>query len=104
MPINYAMAKKVGAAQKNALKAGDCLKIVETFRPYEVQMLVKDAVYAKARTDKELMTALNKARGISAGLLQRLFPTISAVWQWTRPCCASLSRQSTAWRGVPLYR
>ncbi len=49
MPINYAMAKKVGAAQKNALKAGDCLKIVETFRPYEVQMLVKDAVYAKAR-------------------------------------------------------
>ena len=55
MPINYAMAKKVGAAQKNALKAGDCLKIVETFRPYEVQMLVKDAVYAKARMDKELM-------------------------------------------------
>lgn len=60
MPINYAMAKKVGVAQKNALKAGDCLKIVETFRPYEVQMLVKDAVYAKARMDKELMTALNK--------------------------------------------
>lgn len=60
MPINYAMAKKVGAAKKNALKAGDCLKIIETFRPYEVQMLVKDAVYAKARTDKELMTALNK--------------------------------------------
>ena len=27
---------------------------------YEVQMLVKDAVYAKARMDKELMTALNK--------------------------------------------
>ena len=60
MPINYAMAKKVGAAQKNALKEGDCLKIIETFRPYEVQMLVKDAVYAKARMDKELMTALNK--------------------------------------------
>lgn len=60
MPINYAMAKKVGAAQKSALQAGDCLKIVETFRPYEVQMLVKDAVYAKARADKELMAALNK--------------------------------------------
>lgn len=60
MPINYTMAKKVGAAQKNALNAGDCLKIVETFRPYEVQMLVKDAVYAKARADKELMAALNK--------------------------------------------
>ena len=60
MPINYAMAKKVGAAQKNALKEGDCLKIIETFRPYEVQMLVKDAVYAKARMDKELMTALHQ--------------------------------------------
>lgn len=60
MPINYAMAKKVGAAQKSALQAGDCLKIVETFRPYEVQMLVKDAVYAKARADKDLMTELNK--------------------------------------------
>lgn len=44
-------------------------------------MLVKESVYAKARMDKELMTALNKrARGISAGLLQRLFPTISAVY------------------------
>ncbi len=59
MPINYAMAKKVGAAQKSALQAGDCLKIVETFRPYEVQMMVKDAVYAKARADKTLMTRLN---------------------------------------------
>lgn len=60
MPINYTMAKKVGAAQKSALQAGDCLKIIETFRPYEVQMLVKDAVYAKARADKELMAVLNK--------------------------------------------
>ena len=60
MPINYAMAKKVGAAQKSALQAGDCLKIVETFRPYEVQMQVKDAVYAMAREDKQLMAALNK--------------------------------------------
>ena len=60
MPINYMMAKKVGAAQKNALRDGNCLKIVETFRPYEVQMQVKDAVYAKARADKELMAALNK--------------------------------------------
>lgn len=60
MPVNYAMAKKVGRAQKSALQAGDCLKIVETFRPYEVQMQVKDAVYAKARADKALMAALNE--------------------------------------------
>ncbi len=59
MPVNYQMAKKVGAAQKSALQAGDCLKIVETFRPYEVQMQVKDAVYAMARADRELMAALN---------------------------------------------
>lgn len=60
MPINYIMAQKVGAAQKSALQAGDCLKIVETFRPYEVQMQVKAALYAKARGDKTLMAALNK--------------------------------------------
>ena len=60
MPINYNMAKKVGRAQKSALKAGDCLKIIETFRPYDVQMMVKDAMYAKAHADKELMAALNK--------------------------------------------
>ena len=60
MPINYNMAKKVGRAQKSALQAGDCLKIIETFRPYEVQMQVKDAVYAKARADKALMAALNE--------------------------------------------
>ncbi len=60
MPVNYHMAKKVGAAQKAALQAGDCLKIIETFRPYDVQMQVKDAVYAKARADKNLMAALNK--------------------------------------------
>ena len=60
MPLNYAMAKKVGKAQKSALQAGDCLKIIETFRPYDVQMQVKDAVYAKARADKSLMAALNE--------------------------------------------
>lgn len=60
MPINYAMAKKVGRAQKNALQAGDCLKIIETFRPYDVQMQVRDAVYAKARADKTIMVQLNQ--------------------------------------------
>lgn len=60
MPINYGMAQKVGRAQKSALQAGDCLKIIETFRPYDVQMQVKDAVYAKARADKNLMAALNQ--------------------------------------------
>lgn len=60
MLINYNMAKKVGAIQKNALKEGDSLKIIETFRPYEVQMKVKDALYAKARADKTLMAALNE--------------------------------------------
>lgn len=60
MPLNYAMAKKVGKAQKSALQAGDCLKIIETFRPYDVQMQVKNAVYAKARADKSLMAALNE--------------------------------------------
>lgn len=53
MPINYAMAKKLARLKRKVrCRRSDCLKIVETFRPYEVQMLVKDAVYAKARADK----------------------------------------------------
>lgn len=60
MPINYNMAKKVAAIQKTALAAGDCLKIIETFRPYGVQMQVRDAVYAKARANKAIMSALNE--------------------------------------------
>lgn len=60
MPVNYRMAKKVGKAQKNALQAGDCLKLIETFRPYDVQMQVRDAVYAKARAEKDIMAQLNQ--------------------------------------------
>lgn len=60
MPINYAMAKKVGKGQKSALEAGDCLKIIETFRPYNVQMMVRDALYAKADADATIKAQLNQ--------------------------------------------
>lgn len=60
MPLNYNMAKKVGRAQQSALAAGDCLKIVEAFRPYVVQMQVKDALLAKANADRSLMAELNR--------------------------------------------
>jgi D-alanyl-D-alanine dipeptidase len=59
MPINYVMAKKVGLVQKATLQDGNCLKIIETFRPREVQTQVKDALYAKAAEDPEVRAALN---------------------------------------------
>jgi D-alanyl-D-alanine dipeptidase len=59
MPLNYVMAKKVGAAQQAALQEGNCLKIIETFRPREVQTQVKDALYAKAAEDPDVRAALN---------------------------------------------
>ena len=40
VPVLYAMAPKICAAQKYALAAGDTLVIYEGFRPYEVQQLV----------------------------------------------------------------
>jgi len=40
VPVLYSMAKRICAAQKNALAGGDSLVIYEGFRPYEVQQLV----------------------------------------------------------------
>ena len=44
MPLLYPMTKKIAKVQKEALKNGDCLTIYETFRPYDVQMNVSDAL------------------------------------------------------------
>lgn len=60
MPINYNMAKKVGNVQKAALQNGDSLRIIETFRPYEVQMRVKEALYALSNSDSEVRKKLNE--------------------------------------------
>lgn len=44
MPLLYPMVKKIAQIQKEALKNDDTLKIYETFRPYEVQMNVSNAL------------------------------------------------------------
>ena len=44
MPIIYPMAKKIYAVQKAALKNNEALLIYETFRPYDTQMKVANAV------------------------------------------------------------
>lgn len=44
MPLLYTMAKKIAKVQQEALKNGDCLKIYETYRPYDVQMDVSKAL------------------------------------------------------------
>ncbi len=46
MPLLYPMTKKIAQVQEKALENGDCLKIYETFRPYEVQMKVSDSLSA----------------------------------------------------------
>ncbi|MGN0706793.1 MAG: D-ala-D-ala dipeptidase [Faecalibacterium sp.] len=59
MPLNYSMAKKVGIAQQSALAQGDCIKMIESYRPYDVQVKVREALYAKERSNREIKTALN---------------------------------------------
>ncbi len=44
MPLLYTMAKKIAQVQKEALKNDDCLKIYETYRPYDVQMDVSKSL------------------------------------------------------------
>ena len=59
MPVLYTMAKKICTAQNKALQNGDSLKIYETFRPYEVQMKVSNALSALINSDKEVSDLIN---------------------------------------------
>ena len=54
MPLLYPMAKKIAKVQKEALANNDCLKIYETFRPYEVQMKVSDALTELMESNEEV--------------------------------------------------
>ena len=44
MPVMYGMAKKIAAAQRAAMKDGYSLVIYETYRPFETQMKVRNAL------------------------------------------------------------
>ena len=61
MPVMYAMAKKICLAQNEALKNGDCLKIYETYRPYEVQMKVSDSLTELMNNDESVYKLINKS-------------------------------------------
>ncbi len=51
MPMLYAAAKMVAAAQRNARREGNSLCIYETFRPYATQMAVVSAMSALMEAD-----------------------------------------------------
>ncbi|MEC6748878.1 SH3 domain-containing protein [Marinilactibacillus sp. XAAS-LB27] len=54
MPILYQTARKVQEAQRIALQNGESLKVYETFRPRDVQLLVNDALNRLADTNAEV--------------------------------------------------
>ena len=59
MPMLYAAAKKVCAAQQAALAQGDSLKIYEAYRPYSVQKAVVDGLGALAKADPVVAAGIN---------------------------------------------
>lgn len=61
MPVLYAMAEKIYAAQKAALKNGETLVLYEAYRPYEVQMTIVRALKELAKTDKTVMAGISSA-------------------------------------------
>ena len=54
MPLIYPMVKKIAQVQSDALKNDDCLKIYETFRPYEVQMKVSASLTKLMESNEEV--------------------------------------------------
>ena len=54
MPLLYPMVKKIAQVQADALKNNDCLKIYETFRPYEVQMKVSASLTKLMESNEEV--------------------------------------------------
>ena len=58
MPMLYAAAKKVCAAQHAALAQGNCLKLYEAFRPRSTQLAVIDGLTALAEEDPEVKAGI----------------------------------------------
>ena len=54
MPLLYPMVKKIAQVQKEVLKNNDCLKIYQTFRPYETQMKVSSSLSKLMESNKEV--------------------------------------------------
>lgn len=58
MPILYSTAKKVAKAQENARTDGNCLVIIETYRPMETQQAVVNGMYQLLNDDEEVRMAI----------------------------------------------
>lgn len=61
MPVIYAMAKKVCAAQRAALREGRGLKIYEAYRPASAQRAMVRALEQLADADTEVMRGISRA-------------------------------------------
>lgn len=58
MPVLYATAKKICAAQQQALAQGNSLKLYEAYRPYAAQRAVVKALTALAERDPEVKAGI----------------------------------------------
>ena len=58
MPVLYATAKKICAAQQKALAQGNSLKLYEAYRPYAAQRAVVKALTALAEKDPEVKAGI----------------------------------------------
>lgn len=58
MPVLYATAKKICAAQQKALSQGNSLKLYEAYRPYATQQAVVKALTALAERDPEVKAGI----------------------------------------------
>ena len=59
MPILYAAARHICAAQHRALAEGNCLVVYQTFRPYDTQIAVVNAMSKLAKADPEVRTGIS---------------------------------------------
>ena len=59
MPVLYSMAVKIMKIQQACLANGESLKIYQTFRPYETQMAVADALQSLENSNSEVYAGLN---------------------------------------------
>jgi len=61
MAVMYSASKSIYAAQQNALAEGDCLLIIEAFRPRSAQKLISDSLRTLAGEVPEVNNAINTA-------------------------------------------
>ena len=59
MPILYSAARNICAAQHRALAEGNCLRVYQTFRPYDTQMAVARAMTQLAKVDPEVNAGIS---------------------------------------------